>query len=140
MAKLFPVYKFARGHWGQRETIFYASSDQRAIDFACEWRRANPWSQGCYLAISLDNPDPSLKADTYRGWHLDFEYGYHTATHDNYDASWEGEEDGWVDNGLRLSERTLADLITEIDLHDASAPTSWDTRVPAADIEELTHG
>jgi len=84
------------------------------------------------LGVSIDRADEP-NVNTYRGWTLDFEYGYHTATHDNYDASWEGEEDGWVDNGLKLTERTLEALITEIDLHEASSPTSWDARVPVAD-------
>jgi hypothetical protein len=46
--------------------------------------------------------------------HLKFEYGRWTTTHRNYDASWEGEEDGWVDNGLMAEGRTLADLEDDI--------------------------
>ena len=135
MSTIFPVYKFVRGQWGQREYIFFGTSDGKAIDFACAFNRANPDTNGCYLNPSWSDDDPrlSLKPNHYRGWHLDFEYGYHTATHENYDASWEGEEDGWVDNGLRLSERTLDALIIEIDQHEASAPTSWDPRAAASD-------
>lgn len=47
-------------------------------------------------------------------WTVDFEYGYYTAIHDNYDASWEGEEDGWVDNGLKVTARTVGGLLDEI--------------------------
>lgn len=51
----------------------------------------------------------------YRGWRLDFEYGYHTATHPDFDASWEGEEDGWVGSHPTLTARTQRDLFAEID-------------------------
>ena len=51
--------------------------------------------------------------------HLKFEYGRWTATHENYDASWEGEEDGWVDNGLMCEGRTLDDLADEIEAKEA---------------------
>ena len=52
---------------------------------------------------------------TYRGWSISFEYGW-CATHPDYDASWEGEEDGWVDNGLRIGGcQTREDLIEESD-------------------------
>lgn len=37
------------------------------------------------------------------------------ATHDDYDASWEGEEDGWVGNGLHTSAATIAELLEEIE-------------------------
>jgi len=126
---IYPVYKFARNKWHQREYLFYASTDSRAIDFAGAWRRANPWSNGCFLAASRDELPTGAKLNTYRGWQIDFEYGYYTAIHDNYDASWEGEEDGWVDNGLRISERSLECLINEIDLHETSSPTSWSTPI-----------
>ena len=33
------------------------------------------------------------------------------ATHDDYDASWEGEEDGWVSNGLHTSAKTIEGLL-----------------------------
>lgn len=47
--------------------------------------------------------------------HLAFEYGRWTATHENHDASWEGEEDGWVGNGLMCDGRTLEELADEIE-------------------------
>ena len=60
--------------------------------------------------------------DTYRGWAIhydpppipirDFDW---QATHPDYDASYEGPEDGWVDNGLKASARTRDALIEEID-------------------------
>lgn len=58
-----------------------------------------------------DSPQP----DTYRGWAVTWDYGHFTATGPDYDASWEGEEDGWVDNGHRLTARTRADLEAEVD-------------------------
>ena len=52
---------------------------------------------------------------TYRGWLLSFEYGYHTATHPDFDASYEGPEDGWVGSHPTLQGRTPEDLRAEID-------------------------
>lgn len=62
------------------------------------------------------------KPDTYRGWTIhydpppipirDFDW---RATGPNYDASWEGEEDGWVDNGEKAEARTRELLLIEID-------------------------
>jgi len=54
-------------------------------------------------------------ADTYRGWSISWDYGYWNATGPNYDASWEGEEDGWVSNGEHVTARTREGLIEEID-------------------------
>lgn len=48
-------------------------------------------------------------------WRVSWEYGRYTATHDSYDASWEGEEDGWQDNGLKAESRTLEGLVQEIE-------------------------
>lgn len=60
--------------------------------------------------------------DTYRGWTIsydpppipirDFDW---RATGPNYDASYEGPEDGWVDNGEKAEAPTRAKLIEEID-------------------------
>lgn len=55
---------------------------------------------------------------TYRGW--DIRRGrwpepQWMALHPNYDASWEGEEDGWVDNGLKADAPTYEALCDEID-------------------------
>lgn len=60
-------------------------------------------------------PVPSRKADTHRGWEITWDYGQFQATGPDYDASYEGEEDGWVDNGHRVFARTRGELIAEID-------------------------
>lgn len=54
-----------------------------------------------------------FKARFPRWEYLSFEYGRWTTTHENYDASWEGEEDGWVSNGLMCEGRTLEELADE---------------------------
>jgi hypothetical protein len=59
---------------------------------------------------------------THRGWSISYDpkpipiraFDW-TATHPDYDASWEGEEDGWVDNGLKVSAATREALCEEID-------------------------
>jgi len=56
-----------------------------------------------------------MSAQTYRGWSIDWEYGQFAATGPNYDASYEGHEDGWVDNGERVFARTIDDLKAEVD-------------------------
>lgn len=56
-----------------------------------------------------------VNADTHRGWSITWDYGFYTATGPDYDASYEGEEDGWVDNGHRVSARTRDALIIEVD-------------------------
>lgn len=53
----------------------------------------------------------------YRGWSISWDYGEYCATGPNYDASWEGPEDGWVDNGERVFAKTLADLRAEVDAY-----------------------
>jgi hypothetical protein len=54
-------------------------------------------------------------AAQFKDWeHIKFEYGRWTATHRNYDCSWEGYEDGWVSNGLLCEGRTLEELADEI--------------------------
>jgi hypothetical protein len=54
--------------------------------------------------------------ERYPDWeHFIYEYGFWRATHKNYDASWEGEEDGYQDNGLKAEGRTLEDLCDDID-------------------------
>jgi hypothetical protein len=56
-----------------------------------------------------------MDGKTYRGWRITFEYGRYQAVHPDYDASWEGEEDGWRGNGLCCEARTLEELHEEID-------------------------
>ena len=57
----------------------------------------------------------AVTPDQHRGWAISWDYGQFTATGPDYDASWEGEEDGWVDNGHRVFARTRDELIAEID-------------------------
>ena len=55
---------------------------------------------------------------TYRGWTItphEFFPGF-DAIGPDYDASWEGEEDGWVDNGHRVWGKDLEDVKNEIDI------------------------
>ena len=70
-----------------------------------------PRDQVPSITPAPDSPAP----ETYRGWAVTWDYGYFTATSPDYDASWEGEEDGWVDNGLRRQGRTMDDLHAEVD-------------------------
>lgn len=51
----------------------------------------------------------------HRDWRIDFEYGYYTATHKDFDASWGGEEDGWIGSHPTLAARSIAVLREEID-------------------------
>lgn len=63
------------------------------------------------VTLAPDSPP----AKTYRGWSITWDYGEFSATNPNYDASYEGPEDGWVDNGQRVFARTIEDLETEVD-------------------------
>jgi hypothetical protein len=47
-------------------------------------------------------------------WTIAWEYGFWTATHDNFDASYEGEEDGFVGNGWNATARDLVGLEEEM--------------------------
>ena len=65
-----------------------------------------------------------MPADQHRGWAISFDYPPipcrdfdWSATSPDYDASYEGEEDGWVSSGTVLHGRTRADVIAEIDAH-----------------------
>jgi hypothetical protein len=53
--------------------------------------------------------------DTYRGWSIGWDYGSFHAFGPNYDASWEGPEDGWVASGGVVEASTREALIEEID-------------------------
>ena len=66
---------------------------------------------GALMASATASP----AKDTYRGWSITWDYGRFQATGPNYDASWEGEEDGWVASGGAVEARTREDLIEEID-------------------------
>ena len=60
--------------------------------------------------------------DKHRGWTIHYDpppipvrsFDW-TATHPDFDASWEGDEDGWVSNGLQVQAATREELIAEID-------------------------
>lgn len=53
---------------------------------------------------------------TYRGWTIHpCEWSGWRAYGPNYDASYEGPEDGWVDNGEKAEAPTREALIAEID-------------------------
>jgi hypothetical protein len=57
--------------------------------------------------------------DTYRGWDIwqgRWPEPAWSATGPNYDASYEGPEDGWVASGGSAYAATRADLIEEIDI------------------------
>lgn len=64
--------------------------------------------------------------DTYRGWTIHqgrWPEPAWSAFSPNYDASWEGEEDGWADNGEKAEADTRAALLDEIDDWFADQPT-----------------
>lgn len=57
-------------------------------------------------------------SDTYRGWLIEQNWlGKWEATGPNFDASYEGPEDGWVSNGEAVFADTRAELIEEIDAY-----------------------
>lgn len=49
----------------------------------------------------------------YKNWKITWEDGYYTAYSDDYNAEW--TEDGWVDNGLKVSVREITDIYAAID-------------------------
>jgi hypothetical protein len=56
--------------------------------------------------------------DIYRGWKISrggWPEPAWSATSPNYDASYEGPEDGWVDNGEKADATTREALLIEID-------------------------
>ncbi|EJL33239.1 hypothetical protein PMI01_02201 [Caulobacter sp. AP07] len=62
---------------------------------------------------------------TYRGWTISLEPdGQWHAFSANYDASYEGPEDGWVDNGEKVSGSTIKDACDEIDAFIESTEAS----------------
>lgn len=72
--------------------------------------------------IHHDPPPIPIRSDD---WHF---------VHENYDASYEGEEDGWVSNGLGGSCASFADALNECDaLEDEFAPASVDTHPTGGD-------
>lgn len=61
--------------------------------------------------MPLYNPS----ASEYRGWEISPGYVGYYATHPNFDASYEGPEDGWVGNGLQVHGMTVEDVKAQID-------------------------
>lgn len=63
-----------------------------------------------------------MMPDTYRGWSISYDpppiparnFDWR-ATGPDFDASWEGEEDGYVHNGQQVQAETRELLIVEID-------------------------
>lgn len=53
--------------------------------------------------------------EKYRDWNVDYAYFGYGATHGNYDASWEGEEIGYVGSHPFITADTLEGLREEID-------------------------
>lgn len=55
---------------------------------------------------------------TYRGWNIELNFiDEWQATGPNYDASYEGPEDGWVSNGETVVGNTLEEVKAEIDAY-----------------------
>lgn len=54
--------------------------------------------------------------EAYRGWRIDAEFIGYSATGPDYDASYEGPEDGWVSNGQYVHGRTVQEVKDEIDV------------------------
>ena len=54
---------------------------------------------------------------TYRRWSIGMNFiNEWEATHPDYDASYEGPEDGWVESpNMRVTARTLPELYEDID-------------------------
>lgn len=65
-----------------------------------------------------------MSGETYKGWAIDVDPVIGKvwfATSPNYDASWEGEEDGWVDNGEKVEANSYDALLEAIDDYLAEA-------------------
>ncbi len=69
-------------------------------------------------AASMTKAQRASRPNTYRGWDIwpgRWPEPNWKAAHKDYDASWEGEEDGWRDNGLSTDADTYDALLAEID-------------------------
>lgn len=53
--------------------------------------------------------------EVYRGWRIDAEFIGYSATGPDYDASYEGPEDGWVSNGQSAWGRTIREVKDAVD-------------------------
>lgn len=56
------------------------------------------------------------------GWSISADYIGYTASHDNFDASYEGPEDGWVGNGLCCWGHTVEECLEQIAEIEAEHP------------------
>lgn len=59
---------------------------------------------------------------THKGWTIDVDPVMGVlwfATGPDYDASYEGPEDGWVDNGQKVAASTFEELVQAIDDFEA---------------------
>ncbi len=57
-----------------------------------------------------------MTKDLHRGWLIEQNWlNQWEATGPDFDASYEGEEDGWVSNGQSVTAITRAEVIEEID-------------------------
>ena len=66
-----------------------------------------------------------MNAQTYRGWNIHrgrWPEPDWLAVHPDYDASYEGPEDGWVGNGLHADADSYKELCDEIDAIMAEHP------------------
>lgn len=72
-------------------------------------------AQLAQLVDCLERIGVPASAASYRGWSIVFEYGWYVGTGPDFEASYEGEEDGMVGNGECVSARTIADVRIEID-------------------------
>ncbi len=77
------------------------------------WSLASPKCGQCCDNVPMGDQIEPLRE--YRGWAISFDYGFYTATGPDYEASYEGPEDGWVDNGQHIEARNLEDLRAEVD-------------------------
>ena len=81
--------------------------------------RGNGWRVDCPQCVaSKFNCDNHSIPTAYRGWDIyqgRWPEPAWSATGPNYDASYEGPEDGWVATGGHVSANTREELIREID-------------------------
>lgn len=77
-----------------------------------------------------------MRGHTYLGWEVSPAYVGWVATHPNFDASYEGPEDGWVGNGLQVNGNTLDEVHAEIRLMIEEDPEHCS--VPFTNADMLT--
>lgn len=66
--------------------------------------------------IELPFSPEDVRNGTYRGWKIGRNFiGEFEAVHPDYDADYQGEEGGWVGNGLMTTARTMEGLRAEVD-------------------------